>query len=625
MWLLWKAREAAICGICGIIDFGGDSGAERLDAMTDALTHRGPDSRGTWSDGIAALGHRRLAIIDLTPTGHQPMGSGSVTMVFNGEIYNFEALREELVSSGVRFRGRSDSEVLLEGFRAWGNDLFGRLNGMFAVALWDDDARRLTLARDRFGQKPLYIAQVGGGLIFGSEIKALFASGRVSPALDPVGLHEYLWYGTTLGTTTLFEGVKRLEAGSAMTLDASGVRTWSWWAPTDVAQLRSTPDEAARGVRERLSAAVERHLVSDVPVGVFLSGGIDSSAITMLAARQLGRGLRSYSVGFDFDTVADELPRARRVAEAAGSEHHELRVSASDLPRLMAALVRAHDQPFGDVANLPLYLLCAELDDAKVVLQGDGGDEFFAGYRRYEVLRYERRWRAMARLGHGIGRRLPLGARGRRGLRFLRALREPDRALRYAALLTSESLDHSPVRVLTPELRERVQDSDPFARYRVEQGRVRHLDALQQMLYIDTRILLPDTFLEKVDRPTMAHGIEIRAPFLDTELTDYAMGLPSHLKVARGQSKTLLRAALRGLVPDEVLDSPKQGFSVPYADWLRGPLLPLLQESVMSCSLLDRGATARVINEHVRGQQNHGYVLYKLLQLAVWHREYLEN
>jgi asparagine synthase (glutamine-hydrolysing) len=615
-----------------MVSFGADAPREEvLRAMTRSIAHRGPDDSGTFVKGPVGLGHVRLSIIDLSAAGHQPMhgDDGNVTLVYNGEVYNFPMLKRELEGLGIAFTGRSDTEVVLRGYLEWGTAVFERLHGMFALALWDGRTRELHLARDRFGIKPLYYHRGAGGLVFGSEIKALLASGRVRPAPGWAGLHEYMWYGAPAGENTAYEGVLQLLPGRLLTASDEGVRTRSFWSLDALAQRDETVEEATRTVRDLLERAVKSHLVSDVPVGVFLSGGIDSTAVTALASRHYGGRLRTYSVGFDFSGDASELPVARGVAERFGTEHHELFVRGGDLRGVIERLVQAHDQPFGDAANIPLYLLCAELaGSVKVVLQGDGGDEVFAGYRRYNVLSAEPLWRAVAAVGNAAGVAAGTKPRALRVDRFLRAVGETDPALRMALLLTTETRRNPPTRIFSPEWRAALEEHDPFRAYREVQARFARLDPVQRMLYADMEILLPSTYLEKVDRSTMAHAIEVRVPFLDAELAEYAMALPSRLKVRRGQKKWLLRRALRGIVPDEVLDRPKTGFGVPFERWLRGPLAEymrgvLTDPSTVRAGIFDAAHLERAMREHVGGERNHGFLLWKALNLALWQQRYL--
>lgn len=600
--------------------------------MADSIRHRGPDDRGVMIDGPAALGHARLSIIDLSPTGHQPMQShdGSSWMAYNGEVYNFPELKDSLQREGIVFRGTSDTEVVLEAYMKWGEEVFARLNGMFAIAVWDGRSQRLHLVRDRFGIKPLYYHEFGGGLAFASEIKALLASRRTDASMDWQGFHEFIYYGNPLRSSTLFAGIKALLPGHRLTLDRAGMNVRPYWRVEDVAPIQDDIATASRTVLTKLDESVRRHLISDVPVGVFLSGGIDSSAITALASKHYQNRLRTYSVGFDFAEGVNELPKARRVAEHFGTEHEELHIAGKNMPDIIERLVRAHDQPFSDAANIPLYLLCEKLRGrVKVILQGDGGDEIFGGYRRYAVLRYERFWRMVALILPKLAVIAPRRPTYYRGMRFFQAIRQQDPAMRTALLMTQELSSSPPTRVLTAAARERLAQSDPFREYRTAFDRFKHLDPVQRMLYIDSQILLPDQFLEKVDKSTMACSIEIRVPFLDADLAAYGMGLPSSYKVRRREKKWILRRALRGLLPDDILDGPKTGFGVPFEYWLVEPLADymksvLLDPWVLGQGMFDRDALESVMAEHIAGRRNNGFLLYKLLNFALWQRFYMD-
>ncbi len=619
-----------MCGLCGIVRFNDPPAPETLWRMTRTLAHRGPDNEGIAITGPAGLGHTRLSILDLSPAGHQPMSAddGRVTLVYNGEIYNFRELRRDLEADGVRHTGTSDTEVLLRAYLQWGAAAFERLRGMFAAAIWDARAATLHLLRDRFGIKPLFYAAIPGGIVFGSEIKAILASRLTGREMSWRAFHEYLHYGNSLGAGTFFEGIRKLEPAHHLTLTRTGTTMRAYWTPDAIAPIDDPPAVAAHNVLEKLDAAVRTHLVSDVPVGVFLSGGIDSSAIASLARRHTGR-LRTYSVGFDFDRGPDELPAARRLAERLGADHHEMRLAGSDMRAVIEQLVVAHDVPFVDAATIPLAVLCNALQgDVTVVLQGDGGDETFAGYPGYAFLARASLWRCLSRVGLLLTAPLPDGRR-RDGLRRVFGyLAESDSGMRMALMRCHERAERSPTRVFTRSTVEQLRRHDPFARYRELGRRFSRLDALQAMLYADCAILLPDKYLEKVDRATMAYGIESRVPFLDGDLAAYAMALPSRLKVHRGQKKWVLRQALRGIVPDEILDGPKTGFTVPVSHWLRGPLSGYLRETLQDTAaawpdLFDQAALDRCVDEHVAGRHDNGGLLYRLLNFGLWHRRYL--
>lgn len=621
-----------MCGICGLYGLDSNDDLELgVRRMVRTIAHRGPDAEGTFVGEGVALGHRRLSILDLSSTGAQPMAFGSTTVVYNGEAYNFRALRAELALLGHVFRGRSDTEVLLHAYEAWGLEGLERLEGMFALALWDAVRRRLVLMRDRLGIKPLYYAWTSGRLTFGSEIKAVLAGIELDRAIDDQAFAEYLWYGNSFEDRTIYRGVRALQPGHRLVVEDGRYRIEPWWQVEEWVERAPRPRdarEAAVAVREALDGAVARQLVSDVPVGIFLSGGIDSSSIAAAAA-QSGRHLVSFSVGFDYERGVNELPKARRVAKAFGLDHHELRVSGGALEEVLMRLVAAHDEPFADAANIPLYLLAQEVRGSiKVVLQGDGGDEMFAGYRRYAILRNACRWRGWSRMIERILRLVP-GAQGARLERLAAAVGHPDPALRMGLLLTVETLRDPPTTLLELGARRRLEASaDPFAAYRRCAHRFAAADPVEQMLLTDVALQLPSQFLAKVDRATMAHGIEARVPLLDERVAALAIGMPATLKVQGTQKKVVLRNAMRGRVADEILDSPKTGFGVPYEEWLRSSLHGFARSVLLDAAFierfsLDRPRLVSALDEHQARRRDRGFLLWKLLQLALWSRQYL--
>lgn len=622
-----------MCGITGLIDFSASSPVSRalLSHMTETLHHRGPDRRDVWIADHVGLGHARLSIIDLSAAGNQPMRSadGRYVIVYNGEVYNFAELRAEMARDGVSFRGYSDTEVVLNAYACWGPAILPRLNGIFAFAVWDTRENELVLARDRFGVKPLYFHQLRNGIVFGSEIKAVLASGHVSSSVQPQALHEFAFFGVSLGSNTLFENIQRLEPGHWMRLRNGECAIQPFWRVENVARIDDDENTAVHRTRSLLEAAVKRQLVSDVPVGVFLSGGIDSSAVTAFASRHYSSTIRTYSVGFDFDRGINELPKARRVATHFGTDHHELQLEGEAMPPVIEDLVRHHDEPFSDAANLPLYLLCRELKgEPRVVLQGDGGDEIFGGYRRYALLSNYRWWKALS-MSRGL--LAPFSNNKIRRLRrILDAFAQDEPALRMAMLLTMDTPQASLADLLSADWKVRLRQTDAFRRYRQIAARLRYLDPVQQMLYCDTSIELPDVFLEKVDKSTMAFGIESRVPFLDNDVTEYVMGLPAALKVRGTEKKRLLKQALRGIVPNYVLDGPKTGFGVPFGHWLATSLYGyargVFEDSVAQPnSFFDKAALFSLLKKHKNAPSGQsGLILWKALNLAIWQNNYLK-
>lgn len=620
-----------MCGICGIVNFSeGQPDESCLKRMNQTLFHRGPDQNNIYVKGPAGLGHTRLSIIDLTETGSQPMQSPDkqVTLVYNGEIYNFSELRHILEKEGVKFIGRSDTEVVLHAYIRWGKEFISRLNGMFAFAIWDEKKQELLIARDRFGIKPLYYTLSSNGIVFGSEIKAILAANKTSHNISLPGLHEFFYYGTGLGVNTLFKDIFKLLPGHFLTFNSEGITLRPYWQIENIQASHDTIDDATEKISQHLEQSVKAQLVSDVPVGIFLSGGIDSSCITAFASKHYQGRLQTFSAGFDYERGVNELPKARKLAKHFGTQHHEIYIEGKNLPDIIEKLILCHDQPFSDAANIPLYLLCEKLaGNPKVILQGDGGDEVFAGYRRYNVLLFHRFWHGIAKAENYLKFLFPKNNTYRRIHRFLAAMGNDDPAIRMALLLTEETPNIPPIRILSESWRKTVQKHDPFLQYRQLNKQLEHTDIIQRMLHTDMKIILPDIFLEKVDKSTMAHGIEVRVPMLDNRITDYMLGLPSSYKVRKGQKKWILRRALRGIVPDEILDAPKTGFGVPYSYWLKEPLSDYLKSVLWDAEIQKKGLFDLTnlnvcIKEHISGRYNNGFLLWKALNLALWCKKY---
>jgi asparagine synthase (glutamine-hydrolysing) len=622
-----------MCGMCGIFEPGAEQGAleHSVRRMVRTIAHRGPDAEGVETLEDVALGHRRLSILDLSPTGAQPMTYAGVWITYNGEVYNFQELRANLESRGHHFRGHSDTEVILHTYAEYGLDGLAALEGIFSIALWDPAARRIVLMRDRLGVKPLFYGWQGARLVFGSEIKAVLAGGVNDRSIDAQALSEHLWFGNAFEDRTIFRHVKAVPPGHRLVVEHNRPRLEAWWRLEDAipdAPRHLTAEQAAIEVREVLDAAVTRQLVADVPVGLFLSGGVDSSSIAASAMRDGGRPLSSFAVGFDYDRGVNELPKARQVADHLGLDHHEVRVTAPAIETILEKLVRAHDEPFADAANLPLYLLAQSLNGTvKVVLQGDGGDELFAGYRRYKILRHTAAWRLWPSGLTGLAVRRG-GAAARFG-RMAAAAGASDPAMRMALLLTVETLVDPPTAVMFADARHHLEEqTDPFAAYRRCAERFRRLDPVSQMLATDLSLQLPSQFLAKVDRATMAHGLEARVPLLDERVLALALRLPVDVKLKGGRTKAVLRDAMRPRLPAVILDGPKTGFGVPYEYWVKGPLHQFARAAILDSGFaaqfgFDRTKLERTLNIHRDGVQDRGFLIWKLLQLSLWKKAYL--
>jgi asparagine synthase (glutamine-hydrolysing) len=596
-------------------------------SMTNTLSLRGPDSSGYLACPHIAFGHSRLSILELSDTGAQPMrlGENGPMITYNGEVYNFRDLRRELQMLGCSFRGKSDTEVVLQAYALWGLEGLKRLEGIFSFALWDPAHQRLVLMRDRLGVKPLFYGESRHGLAFGSEIKAVLAAGGVDTSLDDQSLSDYLWYGNSYGDRTFFKGVRAIEPGHWLIIEGGKLRIEPWWCIEEWLEHPSpvrSQLEAAVQVREALDHAVARQLVADVPVGIFLSGGVDSSSIASAAMQHRTEPLKSYAAGFDFDRGINELPKAARVAQHLRLAHHELQVSGSELESVLITLAQAHDEPFADAANIPLYLMCKQLGGSiKVVLQGDGGDELFAGYRRYSILHNAHWWRLWPQALSPLIR-----ASGNLGSRFTRmadSVGHHDPALRMAFLLTTETQQNPPEAVFLPERRrELAETTDPFVAYRQAAERFQDHEPVQQMLLTDLTVQLPSQFLTKVDRATMAAGIEARVPFLDERVVRLAVNLPSTWKVKGTENKVVLRQSQRSRLPADILNGPKTGFGVPYEHWLRSSLYEFARERLLDHNFLnqfslDGAVVERMLEQHKNRTVERGFMLWKLLQLSI--------
>jgi asparagine synthase (glutamine-hydrolysing) len=595
----------------------------------DLLRHRGPDTQGEYADDQVWLGHTRLTILDLSDAGRQPMTTtdGRYVICYNGEVYNYADLAGSL--SLNHLASSSDTEVVLRAFAARGVHSFRLLNGIFAFAIYDKQTRKLFLVRDRLGVKPLYFRMIDEGLSFSSEIKPLLAMGDEPAQCDRSALHEWLYYGTSLGARTLYRGIHKLLPGHYAELELAtfAFRQVAYWSPTELSGLpknRDSLDTKIGSVRSLLEQAVERQLVSDVPVGVFLSGGIDSSAVTAFASRHYAGKLATYSVGFDFDKGVNELPTARNVAKLYGTDHHELHVVGVDIGDVVKTMVGHHGMPFSDAANIPLYLLSSRIKDTtKVVLQGDGGDEVFGGYSRYATLSRYRMARVLAKIAGVANELTPRGARYYRVKRYVSALAPRDPVEVMALLLTEEDVNANPEAVFDPGFRDEVIRADPFTRFRECQALFKNEDLVNQMLFVDAMIILPDIFLEKVDRATMAASVEARVPFLDNDLVEFCLRLSGTDKVRNGAKKWLLKKALEGIVPDAILSRRKTGFGVPYGHWLRAALKPLFFDELATFerrypNVLDTRAVAAMHQAHATQRRDRSFLLWKVLNFTIW-------
>lgn len=622
-----------MCGIAGVVTNSWSSVEleSQLQKMIQVQAHRGPDAEGVYLGQGYGLGHVRLSIQDLSSAANQPMTceDDQLIMVFNGEIYNYPDLRAQLLELDYQFTSTGDAEVLIKAFREWGAAVFQRLNGFFAAAFVDKQTQRLTLVRDRLGIKPLHFIRGDGYLAFASEIKALLLL-KDDHSVAPQALAEYLYFGNALGANTLYANIERVLPGEYWEIDLidGAIEKHVYWAVPRHSPSKPKAKHASGGVVEKtralLSNAVQRQLISDVPIGISLSGGIDSTAITAFAAQHAPGQIDTFSIGFDFAGANDELAVAGRTAERLNTRHQELVVTNQKIADVVEQLGRSFDEPFADAANIPLYLLYQEIQGQyKVVLQGDGGDELFAGYPRYKTLRNINRLSLLGAPARGLARRLPASAWQQRLFRYACILAEEDPGIRMARLLTVDHPESAcePMSLLNDEYRQYLAGTDPFQRYSELATHSPALEATQMMLMTDLQVILPDIFLTKVDRAAMALGIEARVPFLDTELVDYVSSLPADQKMLGGQQKGLLKLALRGIVPDEVLDAPKKGFGAPYGYWLKAALKDIFIDVIssrQSAGMLDTQKVLNLYQEHCSAVRNWDFLLWKCLQLGLW-------
>ncbi|TWB56442.1 asparagine synthase (glutamine-hydrolyzing) [Nitrospirillum viridazoti] len=634
-----------MCGIAGLWVFGGADGtrlARQAGVMIDRLAHRGPDDRGVWQDDSAgvALANRRLAIIDLSPLGHQPMTSadGRVTVAFNGEIYNYQDLRQQLVGEGVVFRGQSDTEVLVEAIARWGAArALAACNGMFGLAIWLADERRLLLVRDRLGEKPLYWSLSNGVLLFASELKAIRAELGYRAVPDEAALADYFRHGFIPAPRTAFTGIHQLLPGTCMTVSADGsAETRAYWSVADAARralaapLTLEDPEILRLTGDLLTDAVRRRMVSDVPLGVFLSGGIDSALVAALMQGQSATPIRSFTIGFD-QAEFDESAAAEATARALGTDHTTLRVDAGDAVDLVPHLAGMYDEPFADISAIPTALLCRlARRQVTVALSGDGGDEAFGGYSRHLWAGSADRWRRRpAWLRHGLARldaavpdawidgavhllrphlRQPSDKVGK----FLDAVAAADEDQAYIAMLGMKA-----DAILRPGLA--LEMAAPVAL-----APVTSLGGADPALRLQLRDLaryLPDGVLVKVDRASMAAGLEARAPLLDPRVVEWGLRLPLRQRLRDGRGKWMLRRLLADRLPQGVVTAPKTGFGAPLGAWLRGPLrdwASTLLDGATGDALIQAPVAAALWRQHLSGRHDHAGRLWTVLSYLSW-------
>ena len=626
-----------MCGIAGQLRFDGrPADASAVERMSLALFHRGPDDGGVWTEGPVGLGSRRLAVIDLSPRGHMPMHSadGTLSIAYNGEIYNFQALRAELERDGHAFRSNSDTEVLLKAYEVFGPACVTRLRGMFAFAIWDARRQRLMIARDRLGKKPCFYLSAPAGLWFASEPRVLLQDPEVTAAVDPAAIQQFLALGYVPAPASAFRGFRKLSPAHYLLVEADGRQSLTrYWDPGHVRMESLGHEEAADRLLERLEEAVRLRLIADVPVGAFLSGGIDSSLIVALMRRVSSGRVRTFSIGFESDEY-NELDHARTVARHCDTEHREF-VVRPDAAAILPRLVWHYSEPFGDSSALPsFYLSQMARAHVTVALNGDGGDEAFLGYDRYRaaslaasldaVPRVVRRALALPRYLLPVrGPKSPIARAGRLldGL----ALDEGERYARWMSIFTAEDMR----RLYTAEFADAVAGMDPLATV------VRAVDgsllatAAERAAAADLDTYLPDDLLVKMDIASMAHSLELRSPLLDHLVVELAFSMPLEHKLRGATQKRILRTLAARLLPAEIVARPKAGFGVPLEHWLRGPMQEFAREILLDSRSLRRGyfqpaALAALIDDHAAGRAKHHSRIWLLLVLEIWHRLFID-
>lgn len=627
-----------MCGIAGVLYSDSSRPVEQsvLKAMGDSIAHRGPDAEGFWIEPGIGLVHRRLSIIDLGG-GDQPIGNedGSIQVIFNGEIYNYRELRASLEQRGHRFRTQSDTEVLVHLYEDEGEQLVNRLRGMFAFALWDRRTHQLVLGRDRVGIKPLYVYRDPQKLIFGSELKAILAHPGVDRSIDPAAVEDYLTFGMIAGSKSIFRNVEKLAPAHVLIADATNLTN----SPKRYWQLRFEPDERLtseewqEAIRAKVNESIRLHMIADVPVGAFLSGGVDSSIVVGSSAGSANGKLQTFSIGFAEDAF-NELPYAREVAIQFGTLHRE-EIVAPNAVTLLDDLSHYFDEPFADSSAIPTYVVSRlARQNVKVTLSGDGGDEAFGGYSRYAHDVKE------AALRRNIPRWIRHNALGPLSRIWPKADWLP-RPLRAKTVLTNLSLEsgaayantlsicRTPMRrrLLAPHIAASLNGHDPGRIVEDAFATGQRDDALGGMIAADISTVLPDDFLVKVDRASMAHGLEVRPPFLDHELLELAARIPSRWKINQGETKWILKKAYERQLPAAV-SRPKQGFDMPINDWLRQPLRGVFESSVLDPKarvgeLVNQSIAGKLYRAHLNGSGRHGSVLWSLLVLARWADRYM--
>lgn len=628
-----------MCGICGKLIFKDKiPEPDFIRAMCKAIMHRGPDDEGIYTAPHIGLGQRRLSIIDLASGACAPLSNEdrTVWIVFNGEIYNFQELRKQLQERGHQFETNVDTEVIVHLYEEDGVACLQKLRGMFAFAIWDKQREILFCARDRIGKKPFCYAVTPNSFVFGSEIKAITVDSDVAVSPNYYAIDQYLTYQFVPSPLTAFDGIRRLRPGEYLTCDLKGnLKTQSYWKPPLLPKTIASQEEIAAELLQRLRESVRMRMIADVPLGAFLSGGIDSSAIVALMAQESAKPVKTFSIGFE-EEAFNELPYARLLAERYGTEHHELIVKPN-AAEVLPLLVRHYNEPFADSSALPTYYVSKMTRQyVTVALSGDGGDESFAGYSNYATILDWNKWdvlplwlrKMITDSGRGLLNSFPLNntaARLRRGLAMFGADNIKSRQLQFGTILKPEEKRLA----YTPLFRDLISrppiPEDPLAAYPWEDG----MDELDWLMRHDQNFYLPDCLMVKTDIASMANSLEVRCPFLDHELMEFAATIPSNLKRNSTGGKIILKNALKNLLPSEILNKHKTGFGIPIGKWFRSDLAPMLKETLLDETsarrgLFEQNLLKKMINEHIDGHRDWSNRLWAFLFLELWFREFID-
>jgi asparagine synthase (glutamine-hydrolysing) len=626
-----------MCGICGELRLDGTAPQkDLLLQMCATMRHRGPDDEGIYIGKNIGLGHRRLSIIDLS-TGHQPLSNedGSIWIVFNGEIYNFLELRPNLERKGHRFKTKTDTETIIHLYEEYGIDCVQHLRGMFAFCLWDEKKRRLFLARDRIGKKPLYYTFSKNSFLFASELKAILEDAEIDRLINQEAIHHYLTYQYVPSPITIFTQIKKLQPAHIMVVEDGKIKMFErYWKPEYTPKTNLSEPEIIESILEILREATRIRLISDVPLGAFLSGGIDSSAIVAMMSQLMDKPVKTFSIGFP-EASFNELSFAKTVADIFKTEHHEFIVKPDALD-ILPKIAWHYDEPYADSSCIPTYYLSQMTrQHVTVALNGDGGDETFAGYERYLAYKLTSYYERVPRfIRDGIFASLSLFSESssrrdfiRRAKRFTEVIAEPKerRYIRWLSTFSNSLKD----RLYSDEMKERVGDIDSVEILAESFKRSGTDDLLDTLLFVDTINYLPEDLMVKADIASMAHCLECRSPFLDHKLVEFAASIPSNLKLKGRKTKHILKKALSKILPESILNRGKMGFGVPLSFWFRGELRDYAEELLL-CKKADRGyfkqnEIKNLLEEHISGRVNHSYHIFSLIMLELWHQTFVDK